>query len=70
VRKKYVLKADWGLLLPFSLLIPSSPSNFNYVSPPKTINAPPLKTYYVDNIRKVYDEKMANLDKQLSQEVK
>jgi hypothetical protein len=59
----------------------SSPFDFNYILPTKTINALPSKTYTVvivipasnkqiDNIRKVYDEKMVNLDKQLSQKVK
>jgi hypothetical protein len=59
----------------------SSPFDFDYISPTKTINVPPPKTYVavvatpvsneqIDNIRKVYDEKMVNLDKQLSQKVK
>jgi hypothetical protein len=76
-----VLKTDWKLSLPFSSLMLSSPFDFDYVLPTKTINAPPPKTYaavvatlafneQIDNIKKVYDEKMVNLDKQLSQEVK
>jgi hypothetical protein len=76
-----LLKADWDLLLPSSPLMPLSPSNFNYISLPKAIPASVSKTYtavvftpvsneQMKNIRKVYDEKIANLDKQLSQEVK
>jgi hypothetical protein len=48
--------------------------------PPKTITVPTIKTYaivvttptneQIKKIKKVYDKKMANLDRQLSQEVK
>jgi predicted transcriptional regulator YdeE len=58
----------------------SSFSDFDCVSPLKIITVPTTKTYttvvatpineQVEKIKKVYDEKMANLDKQLSQEVK
>jgi ABC-type transporter lipoprotein component MlaA len=60
--------------------MPSSLSDFNCISLSKTITAPVTKIYavvvatpvneQVEKIIKVYDEKMANLDKQLSQEVK
>jgi hypothetical protein len=50
------------------------------VLPPKHISTPVPKTYatvvstlvneQIDKIKKVYDEKIANLDKQLSQKVK
>jgi hypothetical protein len=67
------------LLLP-SLPIPSFSFDFDCVTPSKTITALIIKTYMtvvatpvneqVEKIKKVYDEKMINLDKQLSQEVK
>jgi hypothetical protein len=76
-----LIKTDWKQSLPTSsLLIPSSPSDFDCVTLSKTITVPVTKTYItviatlvnkqVEKIKKVYDEKMANLDKQLSQEVK
>jgi chromatin segregation and condensation protein Rec8/ScpA/Scc1 (kleisin family) len=60
--------------------MPSSPSDFDIITLPKPIAGPPLKTYaaiiatpvneQVENIKKVYSEKMAKLDRDLSQEVK
>jgi hypothetical protein len=70
----YEIKTDWDLPLPSSSLIPSSSSNFDCISPPKAITTPASKTYtvvvstlaneQVEKIKKVYDEKMVNLDKQ------
>jgi hypothetical protein len=70
-----LIKADWNLPLPSSPLMPSSPSDFDCILLPKAISAPVTKTYaivvstpvneQVEKIKKVYDEKMANLDKQL-----
>jgi hypothetical protein len=63
-----------------SLTMPSSPSDFDVITPSKSITGPPLKTYaavvatlvneQVENIKKVYSEKMAKLDRDLSQEAK
>jgi vancomycin resistance protein YoaR len=74
------VKADWGQPLPSFPPMPSSPSDFNCVLLPKTITVPVTKTYaavvttpvneQVEKIKKVYDEKMANLNKQLSQEIR
>jgi hypothetical protein len=66
--------------LPTSLSILSSPLDFNIITPPKPIAGPPLKTYatvvatpvneHVENIKKVYSEKISKLDRDLSQKVK
>jgi hypothetical protein len=71
-----LIKADWELLLPFSSPILFSLSEFDCVSSSKAIPVPTLKIYaavvsipvneQIEKIKKVYDEKMANLDKQLS----
>jgi hypothetical protein len=60
--------------------MPSSPSDFDIITPSKPIAKPTLKTYatimatlvneQVENIKKVYSEKMAKLDRDLSQEAK
>jgi hypothetical protein len=80
------VKEDWEHLLPtfsspsaFSPM-PSLFSNFDIITPPKAITVPVTKTYatiaatpvneQVENIKKVYSEKMAKLDRDLSQEVK
>jgi hypothetical protein len=65
---------------PASLPIPSSSSDFDIITSPKPITGPPPKTYatvmttpvneQVENIKKVYSEKIAKLDRNLSQEVK
>jgi hypothetical protein len=77
------MNEDWGHPLPKSSsfrisspTMPSSPSDFDIITPPK----PVVKTYatvvatlvnqQVENIKKVYSEKMAKLDKDLSQEAK
>jgi hypothetical protein len=86
-----LINNDWEQPLPssslpmlalssLSALMPSSSSDFDCVTPSKTITTPITKTYavvvatlineQVKKIKKVYNEKMANLDKQLSQEVK
>jgi hypothetical protein len=76
-----LVKADWEQLLSSSSSpMPASFSDFDYVTPPKTITVLATKTYIVvvatpvneqmEKIKKVYNEKMANLYKQLSQEIK
>jgi hypothetical protein len=77
-----LLNTNWSQLLPSSLLIPSLLSNFDVITSSKAISALAPKTCtavvtstlfsnnQVEKIKKVYDEKMAHLDKQLSQEVK
>jgi hypothetical protein len=40
-----LIKADWSLPLPSFPPILSSPSDFDYVLPPKAISAPVTKTY-------------------------
>jgi hypothetical protein len=68
-----LVKTDWEYLLPSSSLsIPSSPFDFDCVILSKTITVPVTKTYatvvatlvneQVKKIKKVYDEKIANLD--------
>jgi hypothetical protein len=56
--------------------MPSSPFDFDVTTPPKlvaktytTVVATPINEQ-VENIKKVYSEKMAKLDKDLSQKVK
>jgi hypothetical protein len=60
--------------------MPSSPLDFDFITPSKSIAEPPPKTYVavvvtpvnkqIENIKKVYSEKMAKLDRYLSQEAK
>jgi hypothetical protein len=60
--------------------MPSSSSDFDVITFPKKAVEPPQKTYaavvatpvneQVENIKKVYSEKMAKLDRNLSQEAK
>jgi hypothetical protein len=72
---------DWEHSLPssphaFSPTMPSSPSDFDIITPPKqkvkiyvVVVATPVNEQ-VENIKKVYSEKMAKLDRDLSQEAK
>jgi hypothetical protein len=80
------VKEVWKLPLPnFSLTstflpMPSLPLDFDIITSTKSITGPTPKTYaavvatpvneQVENVKKVYSEKMAKLDKDLSQEVK
>jgi hypothetical protein len=73
-----LLNADWGQPLLSSLPMPSLPSDFDIITLSKAISVPSPKTYtavvtltlfsnnQIQNIKKVYDEKIAHLDKQLS----
>jgi hypothetical protein len=77
------MNEDWGHPLPKtsfpripSPTMPSSPSDFDITTPSKpvaktymTVVATPVNEQ-VENIKKVYSEKMAKLDRDLSQEAK
>jgi hypothetical protein len=76
------IKADWKHPLfsfsspPAFSRMSSLPFDFNIVTPPTTITVPVTKTYaavvatpvneQIENIKKVYSEKMAKLDRDLS----
>jgi hypothetical protein len=76
------MNEDWKHSLPKSSSLPmsSSPFDFDVITPPKSIAEPSSKTYVavvatlvneqVENIKKVYSEKIAKLDRDLSQEAK